>query len=85
SQVGLTKAYLASERAMRAQLRSQTGLAAVEEINKRYSSVRFTYQQTAQDMKLDMSYSTDPTLRFAQRRGDTIGHASKTVLYISVN
>ncbi|CAF4781925.1 unnamed protein product [Rotaria sp. Silwood1] len=85
SQVGLTKAYLASERAMRAQLRSQAGLAAVEEINKRYSSARFTYQQTAQNMELHMSYSTDPTLRFAQRRGDTIGHASKTVLYISVN
>ncbi|CAF3312108.1 unnamed protein product [Rotaria sp. Silwood2] len=78
SQVGLTKAYPPSERAFRAQLRSQAGLAAVEEINKRYRSVRFTYQQTAQDMDIDISYSTDPAMRFAQRRGHSIGHASKT-------
>ncbi|CAF1134215.1 unnamed protein product [Rotaria sordida] len=84
SQIGLSKVYSVSERPMRAELRIQAGLAAVEEINKRYPSVRFTYQQTVQAMEIDTSYSTDPAMRFVQQRGNTIGHASITALYISV-
>ncbi|CAF0995409.1 unnamed protein product [Rotaria sp. Silwood1] len=80
SQVGLSKVFSVSERPMRAQLRSQAGLAAVEEINKQYPTVRFTYQQTAQDMQINTSYSTDPAMRFAQQRGNTIAHPA--VLYV---
>lgn len=84
SQIGLSKAFFAFERPQREQLRNQAGLAAVDEVNKRHSSVRFTYQQTAQSMNIDLSYSTDPAIKIAQQRQGSIGHASITVLYISV-
>ncbi|CAF2978052.1 unnamed protein product [Rotaria sp. Silwood2] len=83
--VGLSKIYLSSERPMREQLRVQAGTAAVQQINKQHPSVRFTYQQTAENMQINTSYSTDPVLRFAQRGKAPIGNASITMLYISVN
>ncbi|CAF3212966.1 unnamed protein product [Rotaria sp. Silwood2] len=83
--VGLSKIYLASERSIREQLRVQAGMAAVQQINQRHPSLRFTYQQTAENMQINTSWSADPALRFAQRGKAPIGNASITALYISVN
>ncbi|CAF1249680.1 unnamed protein product [Rotaria sp. Silwood1] len=83
--VSLSKIYLGSERAMREQLRVQAGMTAVEQINRRHPSVCFTYQQTTENIQMNTSWSTDPTVRLAQRGKAPIDHASITVLYISVN
>ncbi|CAF3550161.1 unnamed protein product, partial [Rotaria sp. Silwood2] len=55
--VGLSKIYLASERSIREQLRVQAGMAAVQQINQRHPSLRFTYQQTAENMQINTSWS----------------------------
>ncbi|CAF1358673.1 unnamed protein product [Rotaria sordida] len=83
--VGLSRMYPTHERPMREQLRIQAGMAAVQQINERHPSVRFTYQQTAEAIHMSTTWSTDPAVRFAQRGKAPIGHATLTVLYISVN
>jgi hypothetical protein len=85
SHIGLSKIYSTSERAMRLNLSNNAGIAAVQQLNQRYTSVRFTYQQTAEDMLLNTSYETDRMIRYAQRNQAPVAHASKTVLYITVN
>ncbi|CAF4714002.1 unnamed protein product, partial [Rotaria sp. Silwood2] len=66
---------------MREQLQVQAGMAAVQQINQRHPSLRFTYQQTAENMQINTSWSTDPALRFAQRGKAPIGNASIAALY----
>jgi hypothetical protein len=85
SHIGLKKIYNSSERSMRLNLKVQAGMAAVQQINERFKSVRFTYQETAEDIQINTSYETDPTMRYMQRGKPPVGHATKTVLYIVVN
>lgn len=46
--IGLSKAVYPSDVRMRTQLRTQAGMAAIEELNKRYTSIKFTYQPTTE-------------------------------------
>jgi hypothetical protein len=84
SHIGLRKMYTASDRPVRENLRTQAGMAAVQELNQRYPSVRFTYQPTAENMQVNTSWSTDPTVKFATRGRAPIANASVTALYIAV-
>jgi hypothetical protein len=83
--IGLTKAYNTSERPMRANLKTQAGLMAVQQLNERFKSVRFTYQQTAENRQINTAWDSDPILRYAQRDKPPVANAAVTVLYISVN
>jgi hypothetical protein len=83
--VGLSKIYNTSERPMRDNLKTQAGLMAVQQINERFRSVRFTYQQTAENIQMNTAWNTDPLVRYAQRGQPPIGNAALTVLYILIN
>lgn len=85
SHIGLRKIYDSSERAKRLKLKVQAGMTAVQQINERYKSVRFTYQETAENVQINISYETDPTIRYMQRGQRPIGNATKTILFITVN
>jgi len=82
--IGLSKTYSTSERPMRENLRTQVGMAAVQQINKRFPSVRFTYQPTAVNMQMDLTYSTDPAVQYASRTRGPVGHSSVVILYITI-
>jgi len=82
--VGLSKIYSTSERPMRENLKAQAGMPAVQQLNERFKSVRFTYQQTSENMQLNTAANPDPTLRYMQRGQAPIANAAVTVLYILV-
>ena len=82
--IGLSKIYGASQRPVRENLRTQAGMATVQELNQRYPSVRFTYQATAENMQVNTSWSTDPNMRLATRNRAPIASATVTALYIAV-
>ncbi|CAF1162222.1 unnamed protein product [Adineta steineri] len=81
--IGLSKMFSPSERPMRENIRTQAGTGAVQQINQRFPSIQFTYQLTAQNMQMDLSYSTDPAVQFASRTRGPAGHSSIVVLYIA--
>jgi hypothetical protein len=85
--VGLSKLYNISERPMRENLKTQAGMAAVQQLNERFRSVRFTYQQTAENMQINTSWNSDPLIRYAERQNPqgAVANAAITFLYISVN
>jgi len=83
--IGLSKMYSTTDIPLRLDLKTRAGMAAVQQINERFPSVHFTYQQTAQDIEMTPSYQTDPMIRYMQRGQRPIGHATKVVLYITVN
>lgn len=83
SHIGLSKIYLTSERSMRLHLLTNAGLEAVKQLNERYSSVRFTYQTTAENMQMNTSYQTDPLIRYAQRTGPPVANATKVILFLT--
>jgi hypothetical protein len=84
--VGLSKVYNTSERPMRENLKTQAGMAAVQQLNERFKSVRFTYQQTAENMRINTSWNSDPLIRYAQKQNpQAVANAAITFLYISVN
>ena len=83
TQIGLNKLCRPADLIIREQMRTAAGLAAVEELNKRYTSVKFTYQATAETTQLNMSYTTDPTIQFMERRRPVIANVSVTLLYIA--
>lgn len=83
--VGLSKIYNTSERPMRENLKTQAGLMAVQQLNERFRSVRFTYQQTAENIQMNTGWNSDPLVRYAQRGHAPIGNAALTVLYILIN
>ncbi|UJR38636.1 hypothetical protein I4U23_031301 [Adineta vaga] len=85
SQVGLSKAYNTSERPMRLNLKTQAGMKAVEEINQRHRGVRFTYQQTAQNIQMNASWELDPAQKAMLGGRHPIGRSTLTILYIAVN
>ena len=80
--IGLRKIYPTSERAFRANLRSQAGMAAVQQLNEHCRSVRLTYQQTMENMQVNTSASNDPLIKFMHRDGPPVANATVTVLYI---
>ena len=84
SQIGLSKIYMTSEMPMRDKLRSEAGMAAVEEVNQRHRSVRFTYQRTNENMQINTSANSDRLTRMANRSGPPVAHASKTILFIAI-
>ncbi len=83
--IGLSKMYSTTEAPLRLALKTRAGMAAVQQINERFPSVRFTYQQTAEDIQMTAQYQTDPLLRQMQRGQLPIGHATKIFLYITVS
>ena len=83
SQIDLRKIYPSSERAYRVKLRHDAGMAVVKELNECYKSVRFTYQQTMENTKINTSASTDPLVRMINQRGPPVGNALVTVLFIT--
>ncbi len=83
--IGLSKMYSTTDIPLRLDLKTRAGMAAVQQINQRFPSVRFTYQQTAQDMQMTPSYQIDPMVRYMQRGQQPIAHATKVILYITVN
>ncbi|CAF1495626.1 unnamed protein product [Adineta steineri] len=52
--IGLSKTVLLSDVRLREQLRTQAGMAAVEDLNKRYTSIKFTYQPTAETVVMNI-------------------------------
>lgn len=82
--VGLNKAYTVSEKPYRDSLRTQAGMAAVEEVNKRNRSVQFNYQETAASMQMSTTYSTDPAVQLANRKNGGVGRSQLVVLYITL-
>ena len=83
SYIGLSKIYSTSQRAMRLNLITNAASQAVQQLNERYSSVRFTYQTTAENTQINTSYETDPAIRYAQRTGPPVGNATKVMLFIA--
>ncbi len=83
--IGLSKMYSPADIPLRLNLKTRAGMAAVQQINERFPSVRFTYQQTAQDIQMAPSYQTDPLMRYMQNSQQPIAHATKVVLNITVN
>jgi hypothetical protein len=81
--IGLSKMYPTSDRPIRENIRTQAGMAAVQKINERFPSIRFTYQLTAEKMQMDTSYSTDPAVQFAVGTRGSVGHSSIVILYIT--
>ena len=84
SHIGMTKIFMTSEQPMRDRLRREAGMAAVEELNQHYRSVRFTYQSTNENMQINTSADSDRLTRMANRRGPPVAHASKTILFIAI-
>ena len=85
SHVGLSKVSTRFERPMRLKLRTDAGMAAVEQINQRFRSVRFTYQATAEDIMINTSYDTTVTGGYGNRGLAAAVHATKVLLYIATN
>ncbi len=85
TQVGLSKIYPISERSMREQMKLQAGVTAVQQLNQKFSSVRFTYQQPAENMQINNSLNPAPLLRYSRHRRPQVVNAAKTVLYIAVD
>lgn len=81
--IGLSRVYAASERKFREDLRTQAGSKAVEELNQRHKSVRFTYQMTAENIQMNVNWSNDPAVQFATRHKSTVGNATVYHLYIT--
>lgn len=69
---------------MRANLRSEGGMAAVRQLNEQYRSVRFTYQQTVGNMQVNTSANDDPLIKFVNRKRPPVANARVTVLYITL-
>jgi hypothetical protein len=83
--IGLSKMYSTTDVPLRLDLKIRAGMAAVQQINERFPSIRFTYQPTAQDVEMTPSYQTDPMVRYMQRGHQPIAHATRIILYINVN
>jgi len=83
--VGLTKMFNSSERVMRLNLKAQAGMKAVEEINQQHKDVRFTYQLTAQNIQMDISWELEPAQRVIQQGTRPVARSTLTILYIAVN
>ncbi len=66
-------------------LKTRAGMVAVQQINERFPSVRFTYQQMDEDIQMTPQYQTDPLARYMQRGQQTITNATNIVLDITVN
>lgn len=81
SHVGLSRIYTTTERPMRLQLLVNAGMNAVQELNQRHRAVRFTYQQTIEDIPINTSYQRN---QYAQRSGQSVAHATKVMLYIAL-
>ena len=80
--LGLRKMYTSSEREYRAKLRHDAGTAAVEELNERHKSVRFTYQQTMENVQINTSTRTDAPIKGTRAASPPVAHALLTILYI---
>ena len=80
--LGLRKMYTGSERAHRAKLRRDAGTAAIKELNERYKSVRFTYQQTMENVQINTSTSPNPSIKGTRTDSPAVAHALLTILYI---
>ncbi|CAF3866074.1 unnamed protein product [Rotaria sordida] len=85
TQLGMSRVFFATEKPYRDQLRTQAGMAAVQEINQRNPSVRFTYHETVENMQISLAWSNDPAVRLGTRNQAHVGNATVTVLYICVN
>jgi hypothetical protein len=85
--IGLSKIYSTYERPQRENLKTQAGMMAVQQLNERFRSVRFTYQPTAENMQINTAWNNnpDPLIRYAQAQQPPVANAAKTVLYIVVN
>lgn len=84
--VGLGKVTTQYNRPMRLKLRTDAGMAAVQQINQRFGSVRFTYQPTAEDMMINTSYDTNVTGQYSNQDLAAVAHhATKVILYIATN
>ncbi|CAF1236543.1 unnamed protein product [Rotaria sordida] len=85
TQVGMSRIYWVTEKVNRDRLRTEAGMTAVQEINRRNPSVRFTYHETLENMQMSLAWSNDPALRLATKNTIAIGNGTVTILYIRVN
>ena len=85
SLIGQSRVYFTTERAVREEMKMKAGQAAVEELNQRYRPVRFTYQQTAQNMQINLNTDNSTMTRYANRKGPPVAHCLVYILYIDVN
>ena len=82
--IGLKKIFTPSDVPIREKLKSDAGMAAVQQLNDRYRSVRFTYQPTNENAQINMAASTDPAARYARRSGHPIANIPITNLFIAI-
>ena len=82
--VGLKKIFTPSDMPVREKLKSDAGMAAVQYLNDRYRSVRFTYQPTNENAQINIAANTDTAARYAKRRGERVAHAPITNLFIAI-
>ena len=83
TQIGLRKLCTPSDLKIREQMRLNAGKGAVDDLNKRYSLIKFNYQPTAEIIQINMSYTTDPTIQAIGRMRPIVANATVTLLYIS--
>ena len=84
SQIGLSKMYNTSERTARLNMKTQAGMRAVEEINKSHPGMHWTYQVTAQNLQMNVSWELQPEQRLMQGGRRPIGRSTLTNLYITL-
>ena len=85
TEIGLMMPCTESELLMRQKLRSEAGMAAVQQLNERFGSVRFTIQATAEMMQIDMSRNENLATAFARIGKPPVMSALLTVLHIIVD
>ena len=86
AQIGLSTVCTESELPMRKKLKSEVGMAVVQQLNERFRSVRFTIQETTEMMQIDMSRNENYAMAFARMgKPPPVISAPLTVLYIIVN
>jgi hypothetical protein len=85
TEIGLMMPCTESELLMRKKLRSEAGMAVVQQLNERFRSVRFTIRETAEMMQVDFSRNEDLAKTFARIGKPPVMSALLTVLHIIVN
>ena len=64
---------------------SEANQAAVDELNQRYGPVRFTYQQTAENIQINLNADNGTMTLDTNPKEPSVGYNRMCILYIDVN
>ena len=84
TEIGLSILCTESELPMRKNLKTEASMAAVQQLNERFRSVRFTIQETSEMMQIDVSQNTTLAMILASVGESPILSLQLTVLYINM-